>query len=58
MFPSGRRLDRATALFISLLAMGFLIATFDVRSSTNSSTDVLRNGAQTLAAPIQTPSGQ
>jgi rod shape-determining protein MreC len=53
MFPSGRRLDRATALFISLLAMGFLIATFDVRSSTNSSTDVLRNGAQTLAAPIQ-----
>ena len=53
MFPSGRRLDRATALFISLLAVGFLVATFDVRASGDSATTVLRSGAQTLAEPIQ-----
>jgi rod shape-determining protein MreC len=53
MFPSGRRLDRATALFISLLAAGFLVATFDVRASGDSATTVLRGGAQTLAEPIQ-----
>ena len=53
MFPSGRRLDRATALFISLLAVGFLVATFDVRASGDSATTVLRGGAQTLAEPIQ-----
>ena len=53
MFPSGRRLERATALFISLIALGFLVATFDVRSSSGSATTVLRSGAQTLAAPVQ-----
>ncbi|MGB5657165.1 MAG: hypothetical protein WBN35_11215, partial [Acidimicrobiia bacterium] len=53
MFPSGRRLDRATALFISLLAVGFLVATFDVRASGDSATTVLRGGAQALAEPIQ-----
>ena len=53
MLPSGRRLDRATALFISLLAVGFLVATFDVRASGDSATTVLRGGAQTLAEPIQ-----
>jgi rod shape-determining protein MreC len=53
MFPSGRRLDRSTALFITLLAVGFLIATFDVRSSADSFTTVIRGGAQTLVAPVQ-----
>jgi len=53
MFSSGHRLDRATALFISLLAVGFLVATFDVRSSGESATAVLRDGAQALAAPVQ-----
>ncbi|MEA3503551.1 MAG: rod shape-determining protein MreC [Actinomycetota bacterium] len=33
--------------------MGFLTATFDVRSSGDSVTTVMRSGAQTLAAPIQ-----
>lgn len=53
MIPSGKRLDRATALFISLLAVGFLVATFDVRASGESATTVLRGGAQTLAEPVQ-----
>jgi rod shape-determining protein MreC len=53
MFPSGRRVDRSTALFVTLLAVGFLIATFDVRSSGDSITTVIRGGAQTLAAPVQ-----
>lgn len=53
MFPSGRRLDRSTALFVTLLAVGFLIATFDVRSSSGSVTTVIRSGAQTLVAPVQ-----
>lgn len=53
MFPSGRRLDRSTALFVTLLAVGFLIATFDVRSSGDSITTVIRGGAQTLIAPVQ-----
>ncbi|MEA2011354.1 MAG: rod shape-determining protein MreC [Actinomycetota bacterium] len=53
MFPSGRRLDRSTALFVTLLAVGFLIATFDVRSSGDSITTVIRGGAQTLVAPVQ-----
>jgi rod shape-determining protein MreC len=53
MFPTGRRLERATALFISLIALGFLIATFDVRSSGADATTVLRGGAQTLVAPVQ-----
>lgn len=53
MFPSGRRLDRATALFISLLAVGFLLATFDLRASGESATTVLRGGAQQLAEPVQ-----
>ena len=53
MLPSGKRLDRATALFISLLAVGFLVATFDVRASGDSATTVLRGGVQELAEPIQ-----
>jgi rod shape-determining protein MreC len=53
MFPSGRRLDRATALFISLLAVGFLVATFDVRASGESATGVLRDGVQAVAEPVQ-----
>ena len=53
MFPSGRRLDRSTALFVTLLAVGFLVATFDVRSSGDSFTTVIREGAQTLMSPVQ-----
>lgn len=53
MFSSGRRLDRSTALFVTLLAVGFLIATFDVRSSGDSITTVIRGGVQTLMAPVQ-----
>lgn len=53
MFPSGRRLDRATALFISLLAVGFLVATLDVRASGDNAATVLRSGAETFAKPIQ-----
>jgi len=53
MFPSGRRLDRSTALFVTLLAVGFLVATFDVRSSGDSFTTVIRGGAQTLVSPVQ-----
>ena len=53
MFSSGRRLDRSTALFVTLIAVGFLIATFDVRSSGDSVTTVVRSGAQTLVAPVQ-----
>jgi rod shape-determining protein MreC len=53
MFPSGRRLDPSTALFVTLLAVGFLIATFDVRSSGDSITTVIRGGVQTLMAPVQ-----
>ncbi|MEN8233963.1 MAG: rod shape-determining protein MreC [Actinomycetota bacterium] len=53
MLPSGRRLDRATALFVSLLAVGFLVATFDVRASGESATGILRSGVQTLAEPVQ-----
>lgn len=53
MFPSGRRLERSTALFITLLAVGFLVATFDVRSSGGSVTTVMRGGVHTLVAPVQ-----
>lgn len=53
MFPSGRRFDRVTALFMSLLAAGFVIATFDVRTAETGIADTMRGGAGTLLAPIQ-----
>lgn len=53
MFPSGRRFDRVTALFLSLLAAGFIVATFDVRTAESGAADTLRGGAQALLAPVQ-----
>jgi len=53
MFSTGRRFDRGTAIFLSLLAVAFIVATFDVRSDVDGAGDVLRDGAQTLFAPAQ-----
>jgi rod shape-determining protein MreC len=53
MLPSARRFDRVTALFLSLLAAGFVIATFDVRTAESGIADTVRGGAQTLLAPVQ-----
>lgn len=53
MFSTGRRFDRATALFLSLLAVAFIVATFDVRSEGGGAGGVLRDGAQTLFTPLQ-----
>jgi rod shape-determining protein MreC len=54
MFPnSGRRFDRATILFVGLLVIGFIIATFDVRSRGDGVTDVLREGTQSVFTPFQ-----
>ena len=53
MLPTGRRFDRVTALFLSLLAVGFVLATFDVRSQGNGTSTVFRDGAQTLFNPVQ-----
>jgi rod shape-determining protein MreC len=48
-----RRFDRAGALFIGLLAVSFLLATFDVRSEGTGVGSVLRDGTQALFSPIQ-----
>lgn len=53
MFSQGKRFDRATALFLTLVAVAFLVATFDVRSEAGGAGDVLRDGAQSLMAPLQ-----
>jgi rod shape-determining protein MreC len=53
MFSTGRRFDRATALFLSLLAVAFIVATFDVRSQGEGAGGILRGGAQTLFTPLQ-----
>lgn len=52
MFPS-RKFERSTALFIGLLVISFLVATFDVRDEGAGIGDTLREGAQTLFAPLQ-----
>ena len=48
-----RRFDRAGGLFIGLLAVSFLLATFDVRSDGQGVGSVLRDGTQALFAPVQ-----
>ena len=48
-----RRFDRAGLLFIGLLAVSFLLATFDVRAEGTGVGSVLRDGTQALFAPIQ-----
>lgn len=53
MLPSGSRFDRVTALFLSLLAAGFVVATFDVRTSDTGIAETLRGGTQSLLAPVQ-----
>lgn len=50
---SGRRIDRTTILFLSLVAVGFIIATFDVRSSGDGASEVLREGTQSIFNPMQ-----
>lgn len=52
MLPS-RRFERSTGLFIALLITAFLISTFDVRAEGEGVGDTLREGAQTLFAPLQ-----
>ena len=54
MFPqSGRRMNRVTILFLALITIGFIIATFDVRSEGSGVGDVLREGTQSVFTPIQ-----
>ena len=54
MFPqSGRRVNRVTILFLALITIGFIIATFDVRSEGNGVSDVLREGTQSVFTPFQ-----
>lgn len=53
MLPSGRRVDRVTALFVSLLAVSFIIATFDVRADGQGAGAALRDGVQVLFSPVQ-----
>jgi cell shape-determining protein MreC len=50
---SGRRIDRVTVLFLSLVAFGFIVATFDVRSSGDGVAEVLREGTQSIFTPLQ-----
>jgi rod shape-determining protein MreC len=50
---SGRRIDRVTILFLSLVAVGFIVATFDVRSSGGGTSEVLREGTQSIFTPFQ-----
>jgi rod shape-determining protein MreC len=46
-------MTRATILFASLIAIGFIIATFDVRSEGDSVANVLREGTQSIFTPMQ-----
>lgn len=48
-----RRFDRTGILFVGLLALSFLMATFDVRAEGTGVGSVLRDGTQSLFAPIQ-----
>jgi rod shape-determining protein MreC len=50
---SGRRIDRVTILFLMLVAVGFIVATFDVRSSGDGVAEVLREGTQSIFTPLQ-----
>jgi len=50
---SGRRFDRTTILFLALVAVGFIVATFDVRSDQDGVANVLREGTQSIFTPLQ-----
>lgn len=54
MLPtSGRRMTRTTILFVSLVSIGFIVATFDVRDDGDSVANVLREGTQSIFEPMQ-----
>jgi rod shape-determining protein MreC len=48
-----RRFERSTVLFIGLLVLSFLMATFDVRSQERGTADVLREATQAIFEPVQ-----
>ncbi len=48
-----RRFERSTTLFVGLVMLSFLIATFDVRSDGTGVGAMMRTGAQSLFAPVQ-----
>lgn len=48
-----RRPDRSAGVAIGLVVISFLLMTFDIRSSQAGVAETLRNGAQTIAAPLQ-----
>ena len=50
---SFQRFDRSTSLTIVLIVVAFLLATFDVRSAGAGVGTTMREGAQTLFAPLQ-----
>jgi rod shape-determining protein MreC len=50
---SFRRFDRSTTLFVGLVTVAFLVATFDVRSHGVGLGETMREGAQVLFAPLQ-----
>lgn len=50
---SFQRFDRTTTLMVVLLVTSFLLATFDVRSEGGGIGATMRDGAQTLFAPLQ-----
>ena len=52
MIPT-RRFERSTSLFIGLLVVSFLLATFDVRAEGSGVGGQLREGAQSIFAPVQ-----
>lgn len=50
---SFRRFDRTTSLFMVLLLIAFLLGTFDVRAQGGGIGSTLREGTQSLFAPLQ-----
>ncbi len=50
---SFQRFDRSTSLFIVLLIVAFMLATFDVRADGGGVGTTMRDGAQTLFSPLQ-----
>ena len=50
---SFQRFDRSTTLFIALLILAFLLATFDVHADGGGVGTTMRDGAQTLFSPLQ-----
>ena len=53
MIGGYHRPDRSAFVAIGLTVISFLLMTFDIRSSQAGVAETLRNGAQTIAAPLQ-----